>query len=91
MGYHRNSGPVNTPSDLVGRTIKDDKGRRYTYENFFRVGGAHAKREVKREGERMKANNEIRNYRVKKYRNVRVQKYPNGKFTRSTIYALYTR
>ena len=87
----RNRGPVKTPGDLIGRTIKDDKGRKYTYAKFFRIGGKKAQREVKREGERMKANREIRNYRVKKYRDVRVPRYPDGRFTRSTIYALYTR
>lgn len=88
---HNKRGPVTTPGDLIGRTIKDEKGRKYTYDKFFRVGGGAAKREVQREGRRMKANREIQNYRVKEYRNVRVQQYPNGQFTRRTIYALYTR
>ncbi|MFA9427038.1 hypothetical protein [Natronorubrum sp. A-ect3] len=90
MGRHK-SGPVTTPSDLIGRTIKDDKGRRYDYARFFRVGGSRAKREVQREGERMKANGEIRNYRVKEYTKVRVQRYPDGEFRPSTIHALFTR
>lgn len=90
MARHKR-GPVQTPGDLIGRTIKDNKGRRYEYARFFRVAGSKAEREVQRQGERMKANGEIRNYRVKEYRNVRVQQYPDGKFRPATIHALFTR
>lgn len=90
MGRQKSS-PVRTPADLLGRTIRDDKGRSYEYAKFFRIGGGKARQEVKREGERMKSNNEISNYRVKPYRNVRVQRYPDGGFTRAKIWALFIR
>lgn len=86
-----NKGPVTAPSDLIGRTFRDDKGRRYRFARFFRVGGEEAKKRVQREGERMKANRGIRNYRVREYRNVRVQAYPDGQFTRDTVHAMFTR